>query len=142
MENFTNISIRIKQIIEYKQLTINKFAEKVGASNSYFNKIIKNNTSIGSDKIENILTAFPEISAEWLIMGTGQMIKNNRQNSITKINDSFDQSSYNNLLKENELLKERISIQQQTIEMYKDMIELLELKNDKKKVTEDFFNKN
>lgn len=55
MENNTKISDRIKQIIDYKKITINKFSDSVGTSNSYFNKLIKNGTTIGSDKIENIL---------------------------------------------------------------------------------------
>ena len=41
MENNTSISTRIKQLIDYKQITINKFAEKVGAS-----YVILNNNTI------------------------------------------------------------------------------------------------
>ena len=76
LENFTKLSERIKQIIDYKGISINKFSALVGTSNSYFNKILRDNNSIGSDKIEKILRVFPEISAKWLILGEGGMLKN------------------------------------------------------------------
>lgn len=142
MENNTNISDRIKELIEYKGVSINKFAEKVGASNSYFNKVIKNNTTIGSDKIENILHAFPEVNPTWLIMGKGKMIIDINLGVLNKINNHYDYLSFENINKENELLKERVSIQQQTISMLKDKIELLELQIEKKKVDKSFFNSN
>lgn len=75
MENFTNLSDRIRQFIDYKDISINKFSTSVGASNSYFNKIIKDNNSIGSDRIEKILRTYPEINAEWLLTGKGNMLK-------------------------------------------------------------------
>lgn len=75
MENITKISDRIKQFIDYKKLTINKFSDAVGTSNSYFNKLIKNGTTIGSDKIENILHAYPELNPSWLILGEGDMLR-------------------------------------------------------------------
>src|SRR5690554_1338451 len=76
MENTTNLSKRIKQLIDYKGITLNKFSIQVGASNSYFNKVLKENSSIGSDRIERILRVFPEVNAEWLLTGQGEMLKN------------------------------------------------------------------
>ncbi|WP_044203903.1 S24 family peptidase [Flammeovirga sp. OC4] len=73
-ENNTSISLRIKQFIDNQDITINRFSKEVGASNSYFNKLFKNNGSIGSDKIENILRAFPEINPTWLLTGCGNML--------------------------------------------------------------------
>ncbi|EKB60958.1 helix-turn-helix domain-containing protein [Bergeyella zoohelcum] len=82
MENFTNLSDRIRQIIDYKGISINKFSLQIGVSNSYFNKILRDNNSVGSDKIEKILREYPEINPEWLILGSGEMFKNN--NTITQ----------------------------------------------------------
>ncbi|CEN51816.1 conserved hypothetical protein [Capnocytophaga canimorsus] len=41
MENFTNLSDRLRLFIEYKGISINKFSASVDASNSYFNKIFE-----------------------------------------------------------------------------------------------------
>lgn len=88
MENFTNLSERIKQIIDYKKVSINKFSTILGASNSYFNKILRDNNSIGSDKLEKILRTFPEINAEWLLTGQGSMLK--EQNNLPMAIPTYD----------------------------------------------------
>lgn len=120
MENFTTISERVKLFIEYKGITVNKFSDNVGTSNSYFNKLIKNNTTIGSDKIESILRAYPEINSEWLIIGTGNMLKNNNSDAVLENNT-------NNSLceKENEILKMNIKVHEETINMLREKIEFL-----------------
>lgn len=75
MENITNILQRLQKFIDYKGLSINKFSVMVGASNSYFGKMFKNNGSIGSEMIEKILRIFPDLNSEWLLLGSGEMIK-------------------------------------------------------------------
>ena len=131
MENITKISDRIKQFIDYKKLTINKFSDAVGTSNSYFNKLIKNETNIGSDKIENILQAFPEINPIWLVTGKGKMILSDMEKvsppkSSNITNDSEDKNrskSYEIIVQENKLLEEKI-------EMLNQMNDFLQLKID------------
>jgi transcriptional regulator with XRE-family HTH domain len=68
---FNNTIDRLKYFIEYKGISIRKFSELTGISHSLINKI----NSIGSDKLENILSSFPELNAEWLLTGNGEMIK-------------------------------------------------------------------
>lgn len=71
----SNIVSRIKEFIDYKTISVRKFEEKVGFSNGAFASQYKNNGSIGSDKIENILQSYPEINLEWLLTGEGEMLK-------------------------------------------------------------------
>ena len=73
----SNIVSRVKDYIDFKGLAVRKFEELVGFSNGAFATQYKNNKSIGSDKIENILQSFPELNAEWLLTGEGPMLKNN-----------------------------------------------------------------
>jgi len=72
--NFTNTVSRLKEYVDYKGISINKFSISVGASNSYFNKAFQQNTSIGSNRIESILRTYPDLNAHWLLTGKGQMI--------------------------------------------------------------------
>ena len=65
---------RIKLFLAAKGLSMNKFSEAVGTSNSYFNKMIRNRASVGSDVIENILLSYPELNATWLLTGKGSML--------------------------------------------------------------------
>ncbi len=87
MENITNISDRIKQFIDYKGFNMNNFSKSIGASNSYFNKVIKNRGSIGSDKLTKIFDAYPELNPAWLFSGEGEM--------VTEYPDPLDPSQLN-----------------------------------------------
>lgn len=65
---------RIKEYIDYKGIPIAAFERSVGMSNASFSKQLKNHGAIGSDKIENILSVYPELSTEWLLTGRGNML--------------------------------------------------------------------
>lgn len=66
---------RIKEYIDYKGVTNQKFEKEIGFSNGAFASQLKNNRTIGVDKLENILIKYPEINPEWLLTGNGSMIK-------------------------------------------------------------------
>ena len=66
---------RIKKFIDYKGISIKSFEENVGFSNGAFGSQLRNNKTIGVDKLENILSFYPEISPEWLLTGKGEMLK-------------------------------------------------------------------
>lgn len=74
-ENITKTIGRLSEYITHSGMTFNKLATELGLSNSYFSKMVKNNGSIGSDIIENILRAHPELNADWLITGRGGMLR-------------------------------------------------------------------
>lgn len=93
---------RLKQYIESKGLTIAAVERKLGMSNGALAKPIKNGTSIGSDKLENILTICPDMSLTWLFTGRGDML--NTDNN-TPVNDSNTAYIENRLLKKCSLKK-------------------------------------
>ena len=70
---------RLKQYIEYKGLTIALVERTLGMSNGALSKPIKNHTAIGSDKLENILASYPDLSPTWLFTGRGEMLLNDEQ---------------------------------------------------------------
>jgi len=69
-----NVLQRIKQYIDFKKLTIRTFEKTTGMSNGSFSSQLKNNKTIGVDKLENILRTYPEINPQWLLTGKGNMI--------------------------------------------------------------------
>lgn len=71
MDNALN---RIKQYIDFKQLTVSLFEKEVGFSNGAFASQLKNNKTIGVDKLENILKKYEDINAHWLLTGKGEML--------------------------------------------------------------------
>lgn len=76
---------RLKEYIDFKGISIAAFEKSIGMSNASFSKQLKNKGAIGTDKLENILNTYPDISPTWLITGEGNMLK---QASIPKTMDS------------------------------------------------------
>ena len=66
---------RIIQVLEYSQLSKSGFAEKIGINPSGLTHILNGRNQPSLDIVKKIVTAFPEISSEWLVMGMGEMIK-------------------------------------------------------------------
>lgn len=69
------VSERIKEYIDYKGIKIAAFEKSIGMSNASFGKSLKNKGAIGSDKLENILSIYKDLSPEWLLTGRGSMLK-------------------------------------------------------------------
>ncbi|QWX85349.1 hypothetical protein H0I23_06835 [Cellulophaga sp. HaHaR_3_176] len=66
---------RLMQYIKFAGLSARQFDISIGASNGYTLRMLKNNASIGSDVIENIIATYPDLNLIWLITGEGEMIK-------------------------------------------------------------------
>lgn len=68
------IKDRILIFLKNKGIKMAEFCEITGISKSNF-KGIAMESDLGGDKIVKILTTFPTLSSEWLILGLGQMEK-------------------------------------------------------------------
>ena len=66
---------RVKEYLDFKGITNQKFEIEIGYSNGAFGTQLKNNKTIGSDKLENILNIYNDINPEWLLTGKGDMLK-------------------------------------------------------------------
>lgn len=73
---------KIKEIIDFYRLSGPKFAAKIGISPNTLNNYLQGKNKISLALIEAILTAFPEVSAEWLMRGKGQMIQGDQPTII------------------------------------------------------------
>ena len=65
---------RILQFLDEKEISKTLFFNKVGVSPSNFKGVGKK-SSIGSDLVVKILTEYPELSPEWLMLGEGEMLR-------------------------------------------------------------------
>lgn len=74
---------RIKLYIDTKGISIAAFEKSVGMSNASFSKSLKNNGAIGTDRLENILSVYSDISPEWLLTGQGDMLKEEPSLSVS-----------------------------------------------------------
>lgn len=73
---------RLMEFIKFAGLSARQFDISIGASNGYTLRMVKNNASIGSDVIENILKVYPQLNVVWLITGEGEMLKKKEESEI------------------------------------------------------------
>lgn len=72
--NMTQIKDRISQLPKYLVVTKSYFFDKIDAAPSGFRGSATSG-SVSSDVIDKILTIFPMVNPEWLILGKGQILK-------------------------------------------------------------------
>lgn len=70
MEN--SVKERLVEFIKKQGLSQGRFEKSAGLSNGYVNNLRK---APGSDKLQKILYAYPELNSDWLLYGTGDMLK-------------------------------------------------------------------
>lgn len=115
MDNkISNIKERCLQIAEYKKIAKEIFAEKIGMTYGNFKGEAKK-TPLNSTAVVNILSEYPDINPEWLLTGTGEMLResfaNNANNAsiiqhaphaIGIVQSKSIKGSFNHQKKENE----------------------------------------
>lgn len=82
MENISTIKDRILTYIEKRGIKKTEFYKATGLSESNF-KGRNRLSQPGGDMLVKILTIYPELSAEWLLTGEGDMIKKDIDNSTS-----------------------------------------------------------
>lgn len=70
----STFSERLKQFIKHEQLTIYKVNKAAGLSTGLLFKALQGNKSISSESVERILRAYPQLNADWLLTGRGEML--------------------------------------------------------------------
>lgn len=76
---------RIEELISYYDLSYNGFDKKVGLSNGYIGRQIKNNANLGSHILEKIYATFEEISGDWLLGADVPILKNDKAHKNPEI---------------------------------------------------------
>lgn len=79
-----NIKSRILKFLEYKKLNASQFSQLIGVSRNYVSSMSK---SIQPDKLHSISVHFPELNIEWLLIGKGEMLRDNENNNPQNIED-------------------------------------------------------
>jgi transcriptional regulator with XRE-family HTH domain len=66
---------RIIKFLTSENLTATKFADEIGVQRSSVSHILSGRNNPGFDFIQKILTRYKNVSADWLLLGTGSMYK-------------------------------------------------------------------
>ncbi len=84
---------RIKQVMNYKQMSPASFADCINVNRSSVTHIFTGRNQPSLDVAKKILKAFPEISSDWLIMGTGTMLRGDFSPAISSAGVATTQDS-------------------------------------------------
>lgn len=87
-----SVKERLREFVKYKKISMRSFEESIGVSYGYVNSI---RVSIQPDKITSIAIRYPELNAEWLLTGEGEMLKNNSSKLDPVIQMSENSIEYN-----------------------------------------------
>lgn len=111
------IKNRLIQFIQHKGMTNKAFEESCGMSNGYISSMRK---GLGPEKLNNVLTKYPELNRDWLLYGEGSMLR-------TETTASLSQGAESEEIRK---LKERIKeLEEQNAELREDKKYLKELLN-------------
>lgn len=100
------IQNRLKELIKHSEMSQNKFAIETNINKSTVSKMV-NGTNFGIEELLKIVSRFPNVSAEWLLRGKGDMIL--REEASPATSQELEQSykdTIQELKKENTWLKE------------------------------------
>ncbi len=110
---------RLKEVLAYSGLSVRAFAIKCGVSQPTLDKQLKGLRGISIETIMSVLYAFPDISAEWLMRGVGEMIISKRPNTA-------ELDRINKLVNTIATLQDTIDAKSNTISNLKERIKQLE----------------
>ena len=123
---------RILLIFSSFATNINKLSDGDTALRNRLTRQINNDAAITIDTISVVLTSFPEVSAEWLLRGKGEMILSDNLPPIVGDESENDLNTHamlaqakgeiDTLIREITKLKEKALKQEGTIEWQKDFI--------------------
>ena len=123
---------RVIQFIEYQKLEKKIFFEKLDVASSNFRGRALY-SEISADVIAKILSLYPDCNAEWLLLGNGDMLKNEMKKEVVNANNSDLVDVLKSQIKDKEekesLYKDKISSQSKQIEELLNRVALLEQEN-------------
>lgn len=111
-----SLSGRLQELIEFSTFSLRKFAFECGLKQSTFDKHVRGTAETNVTTLMGIANRFPEVSLDWLLVGRGEMLKENNQTELEMAHKTIAD------------LQSAIADQALTIKYLKDRIKELESK--------------
>lgn len=129
VESFDEIKNRLLQFAKEQGLIMGDFYEKIGVAPSNFSgKAME--SALKSDNLVKVLKAYPELSADWLLLEKGEMLrKNNLKNMAVASAPQANASNGDMSIQAPAELLQLLASQQQTINNLSEIIKTLTAKD-------------
>lgn len=110
---------RLQQIVAYSRLSVRALAIKCGLKQQTLDKYIKGGSEPSANTLIALASTYPEISADWLLLGNGPMLREGNNKDADRLMKLVDTIT---------TLQDTINIKEGTIANLKEKIKLLEAK--------------
>ena len=92
---------QIQEILKGENISSSQFADKIGVQRSSVSHVISGRNKPGFEFIKKVIEAFPDINADWLITGNGEMYRQIRSSKdLFNVDRSMDENSKSGDVKE------------------------------------------
>ena len=71
--NEREVKDRVLQLFKYKRISVRAMAAQIGMAQKNLNNQVSGEVALSMHTLLLILDAFPDVSAEWLLRGNGEM---------------------------------------------------------------------
>jgi transcriptional regulator with XRE-family HTH domain len=83
----TDIKARINRFLASENLSPTRFADEIGVQRSSISHILSGRNNPSYEFIQKILSRYRQVNPEWLILGSGNMLKTIRQGELFQMNE-------------------------------------------------------
>lgn len=118
---------RLFEYLKHRDLTPYNVEQACGIANGYLKKQTKGKGTIGSENLEKIIAAFPDLNVKWLISGKGKMLVDNYSQIDQRLQEEM--KSYSAFEQTIALLRDKIEILEKSLADKDKIIRLLEAKD-------------
>ena len=77
------MNTRLKQFLAAENITQSQFADTINVVRASVSHVLSGRNNPGYDFIKAIMTAYPALSMEWLILGRGKMYRDSPTDAVT-----------------------------------------------------------
>lgn len=127
-KNLDTVKSRLLQFAKSQHLVMMDFYKKISIAQSNFSGKCAE-SALSTDKIIYILNVYPELSADWLLLGKGEMLRKNNYKNVAIASGYQTNASNGNIAMEQPVeLLSILKSQQDTIHKQTDIINRLTLK--------------
>lgn len=79
------VTEKLNEYITSKGISMYAFENSLGVSRGSISKAVKENKSIGSQVLENILSTYADLNPDWLLTGRGPMLRDGQTHKENKL---------------------------------------------------------
>lgn len=102
---------RIKQIMDYEDMTPTRFADTLQISRAVISHILNGRNNPSLDVVSKILIEMPYIDPSWLVNGTGEMFKDGYENkSYSKESNLFNSGLSDTINSDDSIIAKEIMV--------------------------------